>query len=124
MVQTDDSGTPTPKQLRIPVALLVGGDAATIALLSEAAVGAQVLVAECAEADVITAAAQMRPLVLVVPEDIYVRDPEELEALARDIRATVLRLGQVDQPDAGVLEAQLSALMIEAEHKRPSWTVD
>lgn len=63
-------------------------------------------------------------LVLVVFEEIYVLDLEELEVLVCDIRSTVLCFGWDGCFDVGVLEVELSVLMIEVEYKCPSWTVE
>lgn len=116
-----DSDVPTLRQLKIPTALVVGGSPALIHAISKAALSAQVLVAECALTDATTTAAQTRPLVLVMSEDVYAFDPEAFDALARDVRARLLRV-EAKTPDADELKDRLVALMEEAERLRPSWT--
>jgi hypothetical protein len=108
--------------MKIPVALIVGGTEDLISAVSDAALTAQVLVAECSVADATNTAAQMRPLVMVMPEEIYDADSEGFDALARDVRARVMRVPRGFEP--GDLERDLVALMLEAEQKRPSWSDD
>jgi nucleotide-binding universal stress UspA family protein len=110
----------TLRQFKIPVVLVVGGTEELIAAVSEAALSAQVLVAECTVVDVTDTAAQMRPLVMIIPEDVYQSDASNFEALARDVRAEILRV-DADAPGTD-LEADLARLMARAEAKRPSWT--
>jgi hypothetical protein len=118
-----DNETPTLRQMQIPVALIVGGTEELISSFGEAAVSVQVLVAECSVADAATTAAQLRPLVLVMNDDIYQFDAEGFEALARDVRSRVMRV-PTPVPAPAELEAQLTALMQEAENERPSWSPD
>ena len=118
-----DSEPPTLKQMQIPVALVVGGNESIVAAVTTAGVGAQVLVAECSVANANTIAAQMRPLVMVFPEDVYAFDPQGFDALARDLRSAILRLTQ-DMLEVTDLEAELCRLMVEAESQRDSWTGD
>jgi hypothetical protein len=118
-----DYEAPTLKQMQIPVALVVGGSDRLIGAISEAAVQAQVLVAECAVADALTMAAQMRPLVLVMSEEVYEFDRDSFDTLARDVRSRCLVVGEGDL-DPVVLEQQLRELMFEAENQRPSWVGD
>lgn len=110
----------TLRQFKIPVVLVVGGTEELIAAVSEAALSAQVLVAECTEGDATNTAAQMRPLVMIVPEDVYTADSNNFDALARDVRAEILRVDGSETP--AELEAELARLMAQAEAKRPSWT--
>lgn len=118
-----ESGSPTLKHMQIPVALLVGGTERLISAVSDAALSAQVLVAECTVADAATMAAQMRPLVIVMPDEVYNFDRDGFEALARDVRSRLLTLAD-DDIDPVALEAELSQLMLESESQRPSWTGD
>ncbi len=123
MQVVSDFEAPTLKQMQIPVALVVGGSDRLISAISEAAVVTQVLVAECSVTDAPTMAAQMRPLVLVMSEDVYGTDREGFDSLARDVRSRVLAVADEDMEPAQ-LEAQLAELMLEAEGQRPSWTGD
>jgi hypothetical protein len=113
----------TLRQLRIPVVLVIGGTEELIGAVSQAALSAQVLVAECTVDDATNTAAQMRPLVMILPEDVYQADANNFEALARDVRAEILRVDD-RSADAAEIEAELSQLMARAEAKRPSWTDD
>jgi hypothetical protein len=112
----------TLRQLRIPVVLVVGGTEELIGAVSQAALSAQVLVAECTVDDATNTAAQMRPLVLILPEDVYQADANNFEALARDVRAEILRVDEA--MDATEIESELAQLMARAEAKRPSWSDD
>lgn len=117
------SESPTLRQMQVPVALVVGGTAELLQTVEQAALSAQVLVAECSVADATNSAAQMRPLVMIMAEDVYSFDPDSFEALARDVRSQVLTV-----PPGGIrledLEAKLENLMLEAENLRPSWSDD
>jgi len=115
------SEIPTVRPLRVPVTLVVGGSDRLIGLVSEAAISAQLLVAECCPSDAATTAAEMRPLVLVLPRDVYESDREGFDSLARDVRSRIL-VADDDLLDPIELEAQLAILMGEAESARPSWT--
>ena len=110
----------TLRQFKIPVVLVIGGSEALIAAVSEAALSAQVLVAECTVENATDTAAQMRPLVMILPEEVYLADSNNFDALARDVRAEILRVD--DELRGAELESELSLLMARAEAMRPSWT--
>jgi len=109
----------TLRDLKIPVTLVIAGTEALLSAVGNAALNAQVLVAECGVAEATDTAAQMRPLVIVLPADVYGTDPQSFDALARDVRARVLSVPQGF--DRTEVEQQLKELMLEAEAKRPSW---
>jgi hypothetical protein len=111
---------PTKEQLRVPVVLVVGGPPDLVAAVEHAAVGAQVLVTRCAVADVTTMAAEIRPLVMVIAEEIFGFDPESFRALARDVSSRLLTV-RPGQMDVDKLEARLTALMLEADDFESSW---
>jgi hypothetical protein len=113
------SDAPTLRDMKIPVALVVGGTEELISAVSEAALSAQVLVAQCGTADATNTAAQMRPLVIVMPEDVYESDPPSFDELARDVRARILQVSQ--DFDAKQLQREFIELMNDAESNRPSW---
>ncbi len=119
-MSVEEAEVPTLKKVHIPLALVVGGTDVLIAAVGEAALGAQVLVVECTAADAPTTAAQMRPLVLVLPEDVYAADREGYDMLARDVRGRVLAVG-AGAIDPAELEEELRELMLEAERDRPSF---
>ncbi len=112
---------PTLRQLHVPVALVVGGGPELVRLVEDAALSAQVLVAECTLADVTNRAAELRPLVMIMSEDVYGFDPDSFEALAKDVRSRVITV-PTEGLRADVLKARLAAIMLEAEDHRPSWT--
>ena len=108
--------------MTVPMALIVDGTEELIAQMSEAALAAQVLVAECTVRDAATLAAEMRPLVLAMTQKVYNQDPESFEALARDVRAALLVVPADDKKRLD-LQSLLEAKMHEAEKHRPSWSV-
>lgn len=114
------SEIPTLRPARVPVVLVVGGEDRLIELVSEAAISAQLLVADCGLPEAPTAAAEMRPLVVVVPADVYETEGEGLESLARDVRSRVLVLDH-SSTNSDEIEQKLIALMNESERDRPSW---
>jgi hypothetical protein len=103
------------------VALVIGGSAELVQAVEEAAVSAQVLVAECAVSEATNTVASMRPLVMVMPDEVYSFDPESFEALARDVRSQVLTIPSEGLP-LDQLRSRLEAVMLEAETQRQAWT--
>jgi len=116
-----DQEVPTLRQFKVPVVLVVGASEELLGVVSDVALTAQVLVSECSPEAATDTAASMRPLVLVMPEEVYAQDSQNFDALARDVRAKVLRV-QIPVPSASQLEPELTRLMHEAEAQRPSWT--
>jgi hypothetical protein len=99
--------------------LVVGGTPDVAAAVDAAAVAAQVLVTRCALEDVTTVAAEVRPLVMVMSQEIFLFDPDSFRALARDVHSRLLtvREGPIH---VGTLEGQLKALMLEADDFGPN----
>lgn len=118
-----DQEVPTLRQFKVPVVLVVGASEELLGLVSDVAITAQVLVSECSPEAATDTAASMRPLVLVMPEEVYLQDSQNFDALARDVRAKILRV-PAPLPGPGQLEPELTRLMQEAEAQRPSWTGD
>ncbi len=116
-----DNEVPTLRQFKIPVVLVIGGSSSLLSAVSDIAVSAQVLVSECSVDTATDTAAQMRPLVMIMEEDVYAQDATNLEALARDVRAKIMRVGAAPH-DPQHLAPVLLQLMAEAENQRPSWT--
>jgi hypothetical protein len=116
-----DNEVPTLRQFKIPVVLVIGGSEELLGEISNIAVSAQVLVSECGAQEATDTATQMLPLVLIMEEDVYKADSNNLEALARDVRAKIMRVG-AGPHQAEILAAELQKLMAEAEEQRPSWT--
>ena len=114
------SEDPTLRQLKVPMALLIDGGEDLAGQLSQAAFTAQVLVTECTAHDAPTIAAELRPLILALSQPVYEHDRESYDALARDIRATLLVLPPKGMPAARMLRT-LQERMTEAESQRPSW---
>lgn len=114
------SEAPTLRDMKIPVALVVGGTEELITAVTEAALSAQVLVAQCGTSEATNTAAQMRPLVIVMPQEVHDADPAGFADLARDVRARILCAAQGF--DADELAHAFLELMTEAENNRPSWT--
>lgn len=112
---------PTLRQLHVPVALVVGGSAELVGIVEDAALSVQLLVTNCSVADATTRAAELRPLVMIMSEDVYGFDPDSFEALAKDVRSRVITV-PVEGLDAEALKARLAAIMLDAEEHRPSWT--
>lgn len=65
----------------------------------------KVLLKHCELAQAPTLAAAKRPLCIVIPEDLYEFDPQEFDALARDVGASLLRV------EDGIPEEMLEMLL-------------
>lgn len=113
------SESPTLRQVQVPVALVIGGNRELIQAVEEAALSAQVLVSECSVSEATNTVASMRPLVMIMAEEVYSFDPDSFEELARDVRSQVLTV-----PSGGVsvdfIQGKLEAMMLEAENLRPA----
>jgi hypothetical protein len=68
----------------------VGCSEALLARCWDALSGLGVMVRDCEPALAATLAAARQPLAILVSTEVYAADPEELQALARDVRATLL----------------------------------
>ena len=106
--------------MTVPVALVINGTPEIIGLLSQAAISAQLLIAECTRVDAPTIAAEMRPLIMVLPQQLYEQDSPGYDALARDVRAALMVLPEEGVSATAVLPL-LHQKMAEAESLRPSW---
>ncbi|WP_157906857.1 MULTISPECIES: hypothetical protein [Sorangium] len=97
--------TATP--LHVPSILVVLDPAwpALFSLCLAVAPGCGVLLHRCDAATAATIAAERRPLAILLSNSIYARDPADFEALARDVRSTLLRL------DEEVSERELEAML-------------
>jgi len=105
----------TAKPVNIPTVIAAGCSDALLARCWDALAGLGVMVRDCDLAALPTLAAARQPLAIVVPRAIYAADAEELDALARDVRATLI---EVDDPSgAADLEATLS-LAVRASMRR------
>jgi len=77
-----------------------------------AAVRSGMLVHRCEVAAAATWAAERRPVLIVLSEAVFALDPEEFEALARDVRASLLKV------DEDITERELEAMFSAALRDR------
>jgi hypothetical protein len=92
------SGRPTREQIALVSIVVVGGPDTLIEAVRRCAGdvsrGARVVRTQVPSAA--THIARERPFAIVLSEELYAFDAEEFDALARDVRATVLALPTVD----------------------------
>ena len=114
------SDLPTARVQPAPIVLAIGCSAELGRRCREAAIAGQSLVVE---ADVMSAAniaAQTRPLVIVLLEDVYAFDASSFNELAADVRARLVLLAD-DQISQSELENILVGAIVEAESSRESF---
>jgi hypothetical protein len=92
----------TEKPVHIPTVLAVGCSDALLARCWTALAHMGVMVRDCEPALLPTLVASRMPLAIVMPEHVHARDPVELDALARDVRAMLVKV----HPDATVGELE------------------
>ncbi|WP_437774169.1 hypothetical protein [Sorangium sp. So ce1097] len=78
---------------------------ALFSLCLTVAPGCGVLLHRCDAATAATIAAERRPLAIILSNSVYATDPAEFDALARDVRSTLVRL------DEEVSERELEAML-------------
>ncbi|XYH92638.1 hypothetical protein ACMHYB_32770 [Sorangium sp. So ce1128] len=78
---------------------------ALFSLCLTVAPGCGVLLHRCDAATAATIAAERRPLAIILSNSVYAMDPAEFDALARDVRSTLVRL------DEEVSERELEAML-------------
>lgn len=111
---TNDRSTARP--VNIPTVIAAGCSNALLARCWDAIAPLGVMVRDCDPDALPTLAASRQPLVIVVPSALYASDPDELDALARDVRATLI---EVDEVMGGRdLEATLSLAVRAAMRRR------
>src|SRR5215813_5312131 len=99
---------PTLAEMPPPLVLVVGGSTRLLELCAEAAaIAAAARVKDCTLAAAPTMGAKWLPLAIVLTEATYAKDPEDLEALARDIRAKLVRL-----PNESIAPEVLQAMLL------------
>jgi hypothetical protein len=81
-----------------PTVLTIGCPPTMQALAARCMGSMKVLLKHCDLAQAPTIAARFRPLAIVIPEDLYEFDPQEFDALARDVGASVLRVEDDIEP--------------------------
>lgn len=99
-----------------PAVLLIGGAEALAQTCTAALASIGVLLVRCTIAQAATWAAERRPLVIVLPPEVYEFDPDEFDALARDVGASLLRVE--DSVPVPVLEMLLGAAVDVALARR------
>ena len=87
---SDRNDRATSKPVHIPTVLAVGCSDALLARCWDCLAGLGVMVRDCEPAGAATLAATRHPLVIVVARAVYALDADELDALARDVRAAIL----------------------------------
>ncbi len=105
---SDRNERATSKPVHIPTVLAVGCSDALLARCWDCLAGMGVMVRDCEPALAATLAAARHPLVIVVTRRVHAQDPDELAALARDVRAILLTVDE----DAGGRE--LDAALVGA----------
>jgi hypothetical protein len=100
--------------MRVPRLLVVGGDPSLYDLVTAAAVHLQLLVQHTDVREAATEAARLRPMALVIPDDVYEFDRTGFDELARDVGAR-LYITLTERPDVRRLAEELIMLMAELE---------
>src|SRR5262245_6320239 len=107
----------TTKTTPLPLVLLVGASPGLVERCCDAAAAAAVGVKECDLARLATQAALWRPLVIILPRDLYDFDPSEFDALAKDVGARLVTLVSEDVT-IEELEREMVHAVEEAERDR------
>lgn len=101
-------GVKTVRQVRQRIVLACGVEGARLRICRAAAIRAlNGHIEECEVEQLTTAAATLRPWAIVMNETTYAFDPEEFDALARDVGGRIVRLPDFEAP-LDELEAWLS----------------
>ena len=74
-------------------------------------------VKHCALENAATTVATCWPFAIIVGEDVYAFDPQEFEALARDVAAVLIRVREDGKP-AGALALNLQPQLLQALRQR------
>jgi hypothetical protein len=120
-MQSADGSTLTA--FAAPAVLAIGCSPELVARCARALEGIGVALRTCDFLNAATAVAERRPLAMVLPDDLYAFDPEEFDALARDVRASLVRVE--DDIPVAKLELLLAAAIDTAATRRgellPLW---
>jgi hypothetical protein len=114
-VPSDQNERTTAKPVHIPTVLAVGCSDALLSRCWDCLSGMSLMVRDCEPPRAATLAAARRPLVIVVASQVYALDADELEALARDVQATLVPLAE--DADETELRATLTAAVREARRR-------
>ena len=106
----------TLPSLAAPTVLVVSCPPELVARCAQAIQPLGLALQECGFIAAATMAAERRPLAIVMTEDLYAFDPEELDALARDVRASLVRIEE--DITVAKLELILEAAVDEAARQR------
>jgi hypothetical protein len=108
----------TEKPVHIPTVLAVGCSDALLARCWSALAHMGVMVRDCDLALLPTLVASRMPLAIVMPEQVYARDPVELDALARDVRAMLVKVHA--EATVGEIEAVVGVAIRSTTRRRES----
>jgi alkanesulfonate monooxygenase SsuD/methylene tetrahydromethanopterin reductase-like flavin-dependent oxidoreductase (luciferase family) len=97
----------TPKPVMLPAILVVGGSEPFVERCRRSAIPHRAFVKHADVSASATEAARSRPRVLLMAHHVYAADPDEFDALARDVCAHLVRVESEDVDDAE-LEAAIS----------------
>jgi hypothetical protein len=95
---SEDNERATSKPVHIPTVLAVGCSEELLARCWEALAGQGLMVRDCTPVAAPNLAAMRQPLVIVMPSKVHAVDPEEFDALARDVRATLVIVNERHAP--------------------------
>jgi hypothetical protein len=112
------AGSSTLPALTAPNVLAISCSPDLLARCAQAVEALGVTLRECGFISAATAVAAQRPLVMVLVDDIYAFDPEEFDALARDVCASLVRVEE-DIPAAKLEMLLEAALDAAAQRSRP-----
>jgi hypothetical protein len=98
-------GRVTSTRLIVPTLLAIDCNAELLERCRRAAACTGIVVADATAATASTVATARQPLAIVMPVEVHGRDPDELDALARDVRAALLTV------DAEVTVRELEAMI-------------
>jgi hypothetical protein len=108
----------TEKPVHIPTVLAVGCSDALLARCWSALAHMGVMVRDCDLALLPTLVASRLPLAIVMPEHVYAGDPVELDALARDVRAMLVKVHT--EATVGEIEAVVGVAIRSTTRRRES----
>jgi hypothetical protein len=114
----DENERATEKPVHIPTVLAVGCSDALLARCWTALAHMGVMVRDCEPALLPTLVTSRMPLAIVIPEHVHARDPVELDALARDVRAMLVKVHA--DATVGELEAVVGVAIRSTLRRRES----
>jgi hypothetical protein len=106
----------TEKPVHIPTVLAVGCSDVLLQRCWAALAPMGVMVRDCELALLPTLVSSRMPLAIVMPEHVYARDPVELDALARDVRAMLVKIHA--EATVGEIEAVVGVAIRSTRRRR------